>query len=269
MRHFVIVVCSLMLVLSCTFALAADSDAQPTVQAAAQPAVQPSTTSDPSGGPTADQGKAGFAVKASLLGVGAEVAVRATHRTNIRAGFNVLGYSRTFDKDGVSYNGHLSFRTVEAHYDIFPWARSFHISPGVLAYLGNPVTASALIGGGQSFTLGGNNYTSDQSNPAHVDGKVNFNQVAPMITVGFGNLVHRDSKRFTVPFEIGVAFQGSPKTTLNLAGNVCDSQGMNCQSASNSAVVQKDVIAEQSKLNNSMRAFKVYPIISIGFGFKF
>jgi len=89
-----------------------------------------------------------------------------------------------------------------------------------------------------------------------------------MITVGFGNLVHRDSKRFAVPFELGMAFQGSPKTTLNLRGSVCDSQGLNCQGVSQSSV-QQDVIAEQNKLNNSIRAFKVYPIISLGFGYKF
>ena len=76
-----------------------------------------------------------FGVKTSLLGVGAEVAARATHRTNIRAGFNILGYSRNFDKDGVNYDAHLSFRTIEAHYDTFPKASGFHISPGVLAYI--------------------------------------------------------------------------------------------------------------------------------------
>jgi len=37
-------------------------------------------------------------VKTSLLGVGVELAARATHRTNVRAGFNILGYSRNFNK---------------------------------------------------------------------------------------------------------------------------------------------------------------------------
>lgn len=36
-----------------------------------------------------------------------------------------------------------------------------------------------------------------------------------------------------------------------------------------SSSVQKDVIAEQNKLNNDIKAFKVYPIISVGFGYKF
>lgn len=215
-----------------------------------------------------DQGRIGLADKTSLLGVGAEIATRVNHKSNLRAGFNVMGYSRSFDNDGVSYNGHLRMRTFEAHYDFFPWARSFHLSPGVLAFLADPITANALVPGNQSITLGGASYSSDPSNPLRISGKANFNHAAPMITVGFGNLVHRDSKRFSIPFEIGVAFQGAPKTVLNLAGNICDSPGTNCRSAAD-PTVQQNVVAEQNKINNDVRAFKVYPIISVGFGYKF
>jgi hypothetical protein len=209
----------------------------------------------------------GIGVKASLLGVGAEVATRVTHHSNVRAGFNILSYSRDFSKDGINYNGHLSFRTVEAHYDYFPWARSFHVSPGVLYYIGNPVTANALVPGNQSFTLGGQTYYSDPAAPMVAGGRINFNQVSPMATVGWGNLV-RESRRFSIPVEFGVAFQGSPKTTLNLGGNVCTSPGLNCTSTASSSV-QSNVIAEQAKINKSMSPFKVYPIISVGFGYKF
>jgi hypothetical protein len=220
-----------------------------------------------------DSGMVGIGVKASLLGVGAEAATRVSHRTNARVGFNILGYSRNFGKDGINYNGHLSFRTIEAHYDIFPWAGSFHISPGLLDYIGNPITASALVPGNQSFTLGGQTYYSDPSSPVRAGGRVNFNQVAPVATIGWGNLVHRDSKRFSIPVEFGVAFQGSPKTTLNLAGNVCapgpaGSLGTTCTSTA-SPSVQSNVVAEQGKINKNLAPFKAYPIISVGFGYKF
>ncbi len=212
-------------------------------------------------------GMMGVSVKASLLGIGAEVATRVSHHTNARVGFNILGYSRGFNKDGVDYNGHLSFRTVEAHFDIFPWARSFHVGPGVLAYIGNPVTANALVPGNQSFSLGDQTYYSDPNAPVTASGRVNFNQVSPVATFGWGNLV-RESKRFSIPVEFGVAFQGSPKSTLNLTGNVCTSSGTNCTSTANSTV-QSNILAEQTKINKSMSAFKVYPIISVGFGYKF
>jgi hypothetical protein len=212
----------------------------------------------------------GGGVKVSTLGVGAEVAARVLWRANLRAGFNVLGYSRTFNKDGTSYDGHLAFRTVEGHFDFFPWAGSFHVGPGVIGYIGDPIKAHATMTANQNFTLGGVTYYSDPTNPTNANGKIDFNQIAPIVTLGWGNLVpRRKSKHFSVPFEIGAAFQGSPKATLGLTGNVCTSPGANCVNAATDPNVLANVVSEQNKLNNSMSFFKVYPIISVGFGYKF
>jgi hypothetical protein len=232
-------------------------------------AVTPATKPDEKPG-SVGVGRIGMGVKVSLLGAGIEVATPITHRSNLRAGFNMISYRRTFDKDGIAYDGQLGFKTVEAHYDIFPFAGRFHISPGVLAYIGNPISASAAVPGGQSFSLGGTNYVSDIRVPVTGNGKINFNRAAPMLTLGWGNLVsRRESSHFSVPFEIGVAYQGSPKVSLNLSGNVCDSPGVNCRSVASDPTMQSQILSEQTKLNNSMSFFKLYPIISIGFGYKF
>ena len=225
----------------------------------------------PSAAASTDQGsgRVGIGVKASTLGGGAEVAFRVTDRSNVRTDFNMINYSRDFSKDGIGYNGQLSFKTVEAHFDFFPFAGSFHISPGVLAYIGDPITGTPSVPGGQSFTLGGKAFFSDTTTPVAGSGKINFNRAAPTVTVGWGNLVPRSIKRFSIPFEIGIAFQGSPQTTLNLTGNVCDSPGVNCRPVASDSVVQSQIHTEQTKINNSLSLFKIYPIISIGFGFKF
>lgn len=263
-------VCSL-LASSCLagYGQSASSSGPSSPSTEAPAAVQPSSESSSSRA-NADLGHVGAAVKVSLLGVGGEVAVAVTHHTNVRAGFNMISYSRGFDKDGISYAGKLDFKTFEAHYDIFPWAKSFHISPGVLVYAGDPITATATVPGSQSFSLGGVSYSSDPSNPITGTGKIDFNRAAPMITVGWGNLVSRkEGAHFVVPFEMGVAFQGSPKASLTLAGNACDSTGANCQNAATNPTIQSNAISEQNKVNNSMSFFKAYPIISLGFGYKF
>jgi len=217
-----------------------------------------------------DTGRVGAAVKVSALGGGAEVAARVTHRTNVRAGFNVITYSRGFNKDGIAYNGQLDFKTFEAHYDVFPWAKSFRVSGGVLVYAADPITATALVPGNQSFTLGGVSFISDPANPVSGNGKIVFNRAAPTITFGFGNLVPRKkSKHFSIPVEFGVAFQGSPKATLGLAGGACDSTGVNCRPVASDPTIQSQILSEQNKINNSMSFFKVYPIISAGVGYKF
>jgi len=260
-RHFMVVMGCMGMMFSSAYADSAASNGQS--------AFGSSSAKTKSG---EDSGRFGIGVKTSFLGVGVEVGARVTHRSNARVGFNILGYSRNFSKDGINYGGHLSFRTFEAHYDFFPRAGNFHVSPGVLAYMGNPVTANAIVPGDQSFSLGGQTYYSDPSAPATANGRVNFNQVSPTATVGWGNLVHRDSKHLSIPVELGVAFQGSPKSTLNLTGNVCNAPSgsllRSCMSTSNSTV-QSNVVAEQGRINKSMSPFKVYPIISVGFGYKF
>ncbi|HSY93545.1 MAG TPA: hypothetical protein VK812_19455 [Candidatus Binatus sp.] len=258
-RRFVILACSLFLTLgSLTY-----GQSNPNDQPSAPPAKAKADSDESSA-------RVGIGVKGSLLGGGVEVAARVTRHTNVRAGFNIISYSRDFNKDGITYNGTLGFKTVEAHYDIFPFAGNFHVSPGVLAYIGDPITASAAVAGGQSFTLGGTTYYSDTTTPVTGNGKIDFNRAAPMATIGWGNLVpRRHNKHFSVPFELGVAFQGSPKATLSLGGNVCDSPGVNCRPAATDTGVQTNVQSEQTKLNNSMSFFKAYPIISVGFGYAF
>ncbi|HZQ96346.1 MAG TPA: hypothetical protein VFA67_15135 [Candidatus Sulfotelmatobacter sp.] len=215
-------------------------------------------------------GEVGIGVKLSLLGAGAEAAVRLTEHTNVRAGFNMIKYSRGFDKDGVAYNGELNFQTFEAHLDYFPWAKSFHISPGLLVYAADPITATAAVPGNQSFSLGGVAYYSDPSNPVTGNGKITFNRAAPMITIGWGNLVPRkEGKHFSVPFEIGIAFQGTPKANLSLAGSVCEQPGINCRPIPADPIIQSNITSEQNKIKDNMTLFKVYPIISLGIGYKF
>lgn len=242
----------------------AGAPADPSATAAAAETAAPRQTAS-----AVKEGWFGVGVKASTEGGGVELAIPVARHFNVRGGFNMIRYSRTFDKDGVAYGGQLAFKTVESHFDIFPFAGGFHISPGVLAYIGDPITANATVAGGQSFSLGGTTYYSDAAVPITGRGKIDFRQVSPTATVGWGNLAPRNHKHFSIPFEIGASFQGTPKATLNLAGNVCAAPGVNCRSVASDPTVQSQILSEQTKLNNSMSLFKVYPIVSMGIGYKF
>jgi hypothetical protein len=211
----------------------------------------------------------GIAIKASLLGPGVEAATPLTHRSNLRGGFNMFSYDRGFNKDGVAYAGQLRFRSVEAHYDWFPLKGSFHLSPGVLIYNGNQLTANASVPGGQTFTLNNTTYASDPTDPINGTGKVDFVKAGPMFTVGWGNLLPRNHHHFSVPVELGAIYTGAPRTALNLGGSACDATGLNCVATNSDPAFQANVQAEQNKLNKDMSAFKFYPVISVGFGFNF
>lgn len=210
---------------------------------------------------------AGF--KVSSLGMGGEFAVQVSHRANIRGGFNAFSISRGYNNSGVHYTGNLTLTSVEAHYDWFPFAKSFHVSPGLLAYNDNHLTATASVPGGQTFTLNGTTYESQPTSPVTGSGSLNFNKVAPTILVGFGNLVPHGRRRFSVTIEGGVAFTGSPQVALSLAGGVCAPNGAFCRSISSDPTVQGNVQAQQTKFNNDVAPFKYYPIVSMTFGYRF
>jgi hypothetical protein len=209
----------------------------------------------------------GVGVKASTLGIGGEVAVAISHRSNVRVGFNAFSYGDTFDKDGVTYKGNLHLRSAQATYDMFLF-KGLHISPGVLFYNGNQVTANASVPGGKSFTLSNTNYVSDPADPITGTGKVTVYKAAPMLLFGIGNLVPR-SRHFSTSFEIGAAYQGPPRVTLNLSGSACDSTGLFCRTVGSDPTIQSNIAAEQAKLNKSASPYKFYPVLSFGIDYKF
>jgi hypothetical protein len=234
-----------------------DSSAPPRPAAPAAPAKESSEGRFP----------IGVGVKVSTLGIGGEVAVAVTHRSNVRFGFNAFSYGHTFAKDGATYTGNLNLRSAQATYDLF-LLRWLHVSPGVLLYNGNKVSANVSVPGGQTFTLSNTNYVSDAADPIAGTGKLTVYKAAPMILFGIGNLVPR-SRHFNTSCEIGAAYQGPPRVALNLSGSACDSTGLNCRSIGSDPTIQSNIAAEQVKLNKSASPYKFYPVLSFGVGYKF
>src|SRR6266853_812930 len=94
----------------------------------------------------------GVGVKVSTLGIGGEVAVGLSQRSNVRFGFNAFSYGHTFDKVG----------------------------------------AKVSVPGGKTFTLSNTTYMSDAADPVSGTGKLTVYKAAPMVLFGFGNLVPRN-----------------------------------------------------------------------------
>lgn len=161
--------------------------------------------------------RVGIGVKVSTLGVGIEAATPLAGKFNVRGGFNMFRYSQVITNDGIDYNGQLQFQSAEAHLDWFPFG-GFHVSPGLLFYNGNQVTATAAVPGGQTFSVGGTSYESDTVVPVTGTGKLSFLKVSPSIMVGIGNLIPRNGRHYSFLFEVGAAYQGSARVALNLTG---------------------------------------------------
>jgi len=213
--------------------------------------------------------KIGIGVKISTLGAGIEVATPLAKKFNLRGGFNMFRYDRGLTNSGIKYAGHLQFQSAEAHLDFFPIG-GFHISPGVLFYNGNQLTATAAVAGGQSFSVGGTSYISDAADPVTGTGKLDFVKVSPSIMVGIGNLIPRNGRHYSFLFEVGGAYQGSARVALNLGGSVCDpTTGLNCRTIASDPTVQANVASQQQKISKDINPYRFYPVISFGVGFNF
>ncbi len=212
--------------------------------------------------------KVGIGVKVSTLGAGIEAALPVFAKVNLRGGINIFQYDRTFTQDGIHYTGQLHFRSGEAHFDWYPFG-GFHVSPGVMFYNGNQLTANASVPGGQNFTLSGTTYKSDPAMPVGGTGKLDFVKVSPTIMLGVGNLIPRSGRHYSFLFEVGGAYQGSARVGLNFTGNVCDpTTGLACISV-NDPTVQANVQAQQQKIRNDINPYRFFPVVSLGVGFNF
>lgn len=207
-------------------------------------------------------------VKFSTLGAGLEAAAPVTYHSNLRFGFNAFNYSLDERQDGVLYSGEISFRSVQAIYDWFPYGGAFHLSPGMLVYNGNRVTAKASVPAGQTFTLQNTNYVSDPTNPVHGKASVDFFKANPMMLAGWRNLIPRMG-RFGIPFEFGIIYDGTPRTSLELNGGACDPTGANCRNIGTDPTIQSNMQLVRDRFKRKVSPFKVYPIVSVGLSVDF
>jgi hypothetical protein len=213
--------------------------------------------------------KIAVGAKVSTLGIGFEAATAVMNRSNVRGGFNFFNYNRAATSDGISYDAELTLRSVQITYDQYLF-RGFHVSPGLLLYNGNRAHALASVPAGQSFSLGDVRYYSSSTNPVNGTATMKLGKAAPLLLFGFGNLLPRNDRHFGVNADFGVAFQGSPNVNLNLAGSACAiSPTAGCVNSATDPIVRTNVVHEQEKANDDLKPFKYYPILSIGFSWKF
>lgn len=215
--------------------------------------------------------RVGIGVKVGILGAGVEVATPLSYHLNVRAGGNFMNYSDKLTTDGITYNASLRFRSAEASVDWFPRAGGFHISPGALLYNGNQITGAANVPGGSTFTLNGTTYTSSTTDPVTGNGGVTLNKMAPKLTVGWGNLVPRGERHFSFPVELGFAYVGDPKVVVNLAGNACYTyEGTPyCSNVATNSMIQSNLAAQVQKLNKDAADARFFPLLSLGFAYRF
>ncbi|MEO6922505.1 MAG: hypothetical protein ABI142_01645, partial [Bryocella sp.] len=214
----------------------------------------------------------GIQFKASLAGIGFDIATPLAQHFNLRAGGSIFSYAGTYNDSGNAITGSAQFRSGSTYIEYFPWSRvGFHLDAGIV-FNGNYLNGTNLVKAGSQFDLGDGTYYSSLSDPVHGKVKFDFGKTfAPSFLIGFGNIIPRSSHHFSFPFEIGFMYVGySPNLQMTLLGTVCDSSTPpNCQKIDNDPEAQADLKKQLDNINSKITFLKFYPIISQGFAVRF
>lgn len=216
----------------------------------------------------------GTGVTFGTTGVGVEVAVPYGAYWNIRAGVSYLGYGRTFQSHGSStsspYEGHLRLGGARLGVDWFPLAGGFHVSLGVLVPNLTQATAHIDLQPGKTLTIEGAHYTTDAANPFRGSAHSEISPVAPVLTVGWGNLIPRNyHRRLSFPIELGAVYEGPPTAHVTATGDICPI-GQSCRLASTDPGFNQNLNTALSDANSNLdRYARFFPIISVGVGYRF
>lgn len=208
--------------------------------------------------------------RVSTLGPGLEVATGIKPWLDVRGVINGFNYSRDYtDDDGNEYEGKLKLFTTGALLDLHPFGGVFRLTAGGLyngfALKGNTKDA-------QTFEYETDDFTY-RSTDGRADAKIDFPKFAPYLGLGWGRPIKPDGN-FWFSFDLGVMLQGSLNADLNLTGTgtVTDNSNPANTRTVNFAedeAVQADIANYERQLEDEAKSFKYYPVIGLGFGYKF
>jgi hypothetical protein len=213
-------------------------------------------------------GRFALAFKASTLGLGADAGIRLARHFNLRVGFGTFNYRRNLSEDGIAYDSAFRLRSVQTVLDWFPFAESFHLSGGLLVYNGNHVSANATLPTNQVLTAFDTNIISNPSNPISGKATSGVRPVAPIFSIGFGNLVAR-ARHVGFSVDFGVVLQGSPHSSLTFTGSACDVSGTFCADIAGDPAIQSQAVSVSHTISKDLFFLKYYPFVSMEVGYRF
>jgi hypothetical protein len=224
----------------------------------------------------------GVGAAISPLGIQLQAATNLSNHFNLRGTGNFFTYTANFSSSGINASANLNLASAGLSLDVYPFRSGFRVSPGLLFYNQNQITATTVVPAGSSFTLNGTTYYSANTNlatgatPVLGTATLGFNTAKPgyTVTTGWGNILPR-TRHWSVPFEVGIAYDGAPTLKVNLGGWACYDQAQTeCTNISSptdpiAVAIQSNLNAQIVKWTSDLAWLKTYPIISVGVAYSF
>jgi hypothetical protein len=217
-----------------------------------------------------------------VMGVNLQAATNVNRHLNLRGSGNLFNYTvKDITVSDFNLDAKVNYASAGVSLDYYPFpTHGLRLSPGVLFYNQNQITANSAGASGSSITLNDVDYYSENAHPLTVNAKLGLNtrQQAFTLTTGWGNMIPRKGGHWSFPFELGAAFTGVPTVNVDLSGYACatEADAMTTNGPSDSCVNMKTNIDAQSnktaqvnKWKSDLDPWKVYPIFSFGASYAF
>jgi hypothetical protein len=191
----------------------------------------------------------GASIKVSTLGFTVEGMRSFGPDFNARLGASFFSISQDGGggTDEFEYTAEANLTSISILGDYFPFGQTFRLTGGILINLNK---ADLEITPTESYTIGGDEYTPDLL--GSMSSEIDFNKIAPYIGIGLGNPMGGDSG-LKFSFDIGTIYQGSPNVGLSATGLIEPSASQD----------------QEELLEENMKWFQWYPVVTFGLTYKF
>jgi hypothetical protein len=187
--------------------------------------------------------RVGIGIKGGTYGIGVDVTGHIVSWFNLRGTINAFDLSKSYSETDVNYDADVKLGGYGVFADFHPLGRNFRISAGFLRNR-NSIDLTAVPT--QDVTIGGTTYT-----PAEVgqlDGSIRFNRSTPYLGIGYGNAA-KGLLRVKFLLDVGVVRQGAGTASIT---------------SSSGLVAPGDLRAEEVKIDDQIKDYKLWPVIALG-----
>ncbi|HET8710800.1 MAG TPA: hypothetical protein VFM32_05460 [Spongiibacteraceae bacterium] len=202
----------------------------------------------------------GVYVKGGTLGAGAGIGYGFNDNLTARIGYTAANISHDLHTTDVDYKGDVKIGGAEALLDWHPFAGAFRVTAGAILSR-NEIKVDAKLNHTPIY-INGTPY--DVNDISSIDGKVEFKKTAPYLGIGWGNVADRE-QGFHFIADVGVEFMGTPKVKINASCAPIFETNM----PADCAQLLSDVRAEEEELNSDASDYKWWPVLSVGFAYRF
>lgn len=207
-----------------------------------------------------------FGASIGSNGIGLDLSYRYSDSLRVRAGYHFYDLDVDTDAednngvqdDELKYSSELQLSNLGLLADWYPWGGVFRITGGAVANQ-NDYVVRATCENPSGCEVGSSTFSRTELGT--ITTKIEVEDFGPYLGIGWDRALDA-TKRWTISFDIGAFYQGSPKVEMTSDGSCVNSvlTGAACSAA---------LEDEERELEDELESFKYYPVASIGIGYRF